>query len=280
MAGSMGKLLALCSVLRRQVFDPVQIAHAHLAIGPETEQRDAGVVVVVEDPVARRRLQQRGQQRTDERAVADHRDALIGGGPLAKLGGDPGRAGLALGPRLVPARPPADIGDRLWHIVVGELCQELGPGDTGVATDAAIAAVVQPDAAVLVDVHPDLWRQVQHPADRLCGVQRAPHRAAVQLGDAVIVRGRSIVLARWEFPISDRFVRPAVGQPQLHAPHVPDQRHPVGGDLQRPDHRRADPAGAAWRGLSAGTGRATAARQSVDLWRGRADRAVRRHQAD
>ncbi len=38
---------------------------------------------------------------------------------------------------------------------------------------------------------------------------------------------------------------PGARRAELHAPGHPAERHPVGGDLQRPDHRRPDPAGAA-----------------------------------
>ena len=47
-------------------------------------------------------------------------------------------------------------------------------------------------------------------------------------------------------------VYPALGGAELHAAGHAAERDPVGGDLQRADHRRADPAGAARR---AATGR-------------------------
>ena len=73
--------------------------------------------------------------------------------------------------------------------------------------------------------------------------------------------------------------------PQLGALNVmglasPDVGDPVGGDLQRADHRRADPAGAARRALPAAAGRAAAAPQPADLRPRRRDRAVHRHQGD
>jgi hypothetical protein len=56
--------------------------------------------------------------------------------------------------------------------------------------------------------------------------------------------------------------------------------HPVGGDLQRADHRGADSAGAQGRALPR-RGRCRAvAPQSGDLRRGRPDRALHRHQGD
>ena len=58
------------------------------------------------------------------------------------------------------------------------------------------------------------------------------------------------------------------------------QRDPVGGDLQRADHRRPDSAGAARREVSPGRRGAAAARQPADLRPRRPDRAVHRHQAD
>ncbi len=45
---------------------------------------------------------------------------------------------------------------------------------------------------------------------------------------------------------------PAVGHSQHHAPGHAGKRHPFGGDLQRPHHRHADPAGAARRALPGG----------------------------
>ena len=45
---------------------------------------------------------------------------------------------------------------------------------------------------------------------------------------------------------------PALGVLEHHAPGHARKRHPLGGDLQRPDHHRADPAGAARRALPAG----------------------------
>ena len=53
---------------------------------------------------------------------------------------------------------------------------------------------------------------------------------------------------------------------------------PVGGDLQRADHRRADAAGAARRGVPGDERRGAAAAQPADLRRRRHRRAVRRHQ--
>ena len=57
----------------------------------------------------------------------------------------------------------------------------------------------------------------------------------------------------------------AVERAQRHAPGEPRQRHPVGGDLQRADHHRADPARAERRALPRGRRRGAAARQPADL---------------
>ena len=62
---------------------------------------------------------------------------------------------------------------------------------------------------------------------------------------------------------------------RLHSPRVGD---PVGGDLQRADHRRADPAGAARRAVPAVERQRDAAPQHLDLRRWRHHHAVRRHQ--
>ena len=53
---------------------------------------------------------------------------------------------------------------------------------------------------------------------------------------------------------------------------------PVGGDLQRADHHRADPAGAEGRRLPPGRRGGAAQAQPRDLWPGRHRRAVHRHQ--
>ena len=73
--------------------------------------------------------------------------------------------------------------------------------------------------------------------------------------------------------------------PQLQALNIMQlqdaaERHPVGDHLQRADHHRADPAGAARRDLPAGRRRGAAAAQPAGLRPGRRDRAVHRHQAD
>ena len=60
---------------------------------------------------------------------------------------------------------------------------------------------------------------------------------------------------------------PALNALNIMRPGDARQRDPVGGDLQRPDHRRPDPAGAAGREVPAGAGRATAAAEPADLRR-------------
>lgn len=73
---------------------------------------------------------------------------------------------------------------------------------------------------------------------------------------------------------------PGAGCVEFHAFDHARKCHPVGGDLQRVDHRRPDPTGPAWRPLPGGGRSATAARQPADLWRWWADHTVCRHQAD
>ena len=73
---------------------------------------------------------------------------------------------------------------------------------------------------------------------------------------------------------------PADGRAQYHGPAHPAERGAGGGDLQRPDHHRADPAGAARREIPAHDGRRAAAAQPADLRRGRRHRALPRHLAD
>ena len=58
---------------------------------------------------------------------------------------------------------------------------------------------------------------------------------------------------------------PAAEHPQRHAPALADERHPLGGDLQRPHHRRAHPAGAARREVPAAAGQPAAAQQPARL---------------
>ena len=49
----------------------------------------------------------------------------------------------------------------------------------------------------------------------------------------------------------------------LHSPH---ERDPVGGDLQRADHHRADPAGAARRAITGPMGAATILRRNLLIY--------------
>ena len=67
---------------------------------------------------------------------------------------------------------------------------------------------------------------------------------------------------------------------QPDAPGHPQQRHPVGRDLQRDHHHPVDSARPARRALPAACGFTAAAREPVGLWGGRADCAIYRHQAD
>ena len=73
---------------------------------------------------------------------------------------------------------------------------------------------------------------------------------------------------------------PALDRLNLMGLASPGQRHPVGRHLQRADHHRPHPAGAAGRQVPPPLGLAPAARQPPDLRPGRGDRPVRRHQAD
>ena len=77
------------------------------------------------------------------------------------------------------------------------------------------------------------------------------------------------------------FVAVAAGarRAQHHGARDAAERDPVGGDLQRADHRRADPAGAQGRGLPAGRRGGAAAPQPARLRARRPRRALHRHQA-
>src|SRR5262249_7549087 len=78
-----------------------------------------------------------------------------------------------------------------------------------------------------------------------------------------------------------RDVRGLLSEPepaQRNASAHAAERHPVGDHLQRLDHHRADPAGAARRALPSAERRPAPVPQPADLRRRRRDRAVRRHQ--
>ncbi len=68
--------------------------------------------------------------------------------------------------------------------------------------------------------------------------------------------------------------------PQHHGPGLGPLGDPVGGHLQRPDHRGAHPAGTAGSAVPGGRRRRGAAAQHRHLRAGRADRPVHRHQSD
>ena len=70
------------------------------------------------------------------------------------------------------------------------------------------------------------------------------------------------------------------GHAEHHASRTPQSRDPLGGHLQRADHRRADPAGAARRPVPARRRGGAAAPEPADLRPRRDHRAVHRHQAD
>ena len=72
---------------------------------------------------------------------------------------------------------------------------------------------------------------------------------------------------------------PALQQAQHPAPAQPAVGDHLGDHLQRADHHRADPAGAARRPLPAGLGAVAAPQEPVDLRRRRADHPVHRDQA-
>ena len=72
---------------------------------------------------------------------------------------------------------------------------------------------------------------------------------------------------------------PQLDGAQHHAACNPATRHPVGRDLQRPDHHRPDPAGPARREVRPVEASRAAPQQPADLRPRRPDRAVHRHQA-
>ena len=74
-------------------------------------------------------------------------------------------------------------------------------------------------------------------------------------------------------------VLPALDRAQRHGPRLAALGDPLGRHLQRPDHRRPDPAGPARRQVPRRVGRRRAAPQPPDLRRRRDHRPVHRHQA-
>ena len=73
---------------------------------------------------------------------------------------------------------------------------------------------------------------------------------------------------------------PGAEQPQHHGSVDPPERHPVGGHLQRPDHRRPCAAFPARRRIPRRAGRGAAAAEPADLRGRRHLRPVHRHQGD
>ena len=79
-------------------------------------------------------------------------------------------------------------------------------------------------------------------------------------------------------PAAFSITYPQLRGPERHAPDDAAQRGALGGDFQRLDHRRADPAGAARRQVPPDRGGSAAAPEPVDLRRRRHHHPVHLHQ--
>ncbi len=121
-------------------------------------------------------------------------------------------------------------------------------------------------------------RLESHQADRDCRGRQAAADDARRANDLQHRQRRGQVLRH--HPGGLRGHLPAVADAQHHAIGDATQRGALGGDLQRADHRRADPAGPTRREVSPARRRDDPAPQPADLRPGRHHLAVHRHQAD
>ena len=147
----------------------------------------------------------------------------------------------------------------------------LAQADVAVAMNTGTQAAKEAGNMVDLDSNPTKLLEIVE-----IGKQLLITRGAL---DHVLDRQRRCQVLR-DHPCGVRVDLPAAHRTERHVPGNAGERHPVGGDLQRADHHRADPARAQRREVSPGGCRAAAAPQSVDLRRRRHHRAVRRHQGD
>ena len=147
----------------------------------------------------------------------------------------------------------------------------LAQADVGVAMNTGTAAAKE--AANMVDLDSDPTKLIE----------------VVAIGKQLLMTRGALTTFTIANDVAKYFaIIPAVfvaTYPELDALNIMQardarERDPVGGDLQRADHHRADAAGAARRRLPAGAGRRAAAAQPADLRPRRHHRAVHRHQAD
>ncbi len=147
----------------------------------------------------------------------------------------------------------------------------LAQADVGVAMQTGTQAARE--AANMVDLDSDPTKLIE----------------VVEIGKQLLITRGALTTFSIANDVSKYFaILPAIfvaTYPELDALNVMRltfaiQRDHVGGDLQRADHRRPGSAGAPRRALRAGGCSGAAAAQLADLWPGRADRTVHRHQAD
>ena len=147
----------------------------------------------------------------------------------------------------------------------------LAQADVGVAMQTGTQAAREAGNMVDLDSDPDQ-------ADR-GGRDRQAAADDARLADDLLDRQRRGQVFR-HHPGAVRGRPARARRSQRHGPRHAAERHPVGHHLQRADHRRADPAGAAGRDLPADRRAGAAAAQPARLRARRRHRAVHRHQAD
>ena len=147
----------------------------------------------------------------------------------------------------------------------------LAQSDVGLAMNSGTSAAK--DAANMVDLDSDPTKLLE----------------VIAIGKQLLITRGSITTFSIANDVAKYFaIVPAMFVtvfPELNALNVmglvdAPERHPVGGHLQRADHRRADPARAAWRLVQARSGERAAPAQPPHLRRRRDHRPVHRDQGD
>ena len=145
----------------------------------------------------------------------------------------------------------------------------LAQSDVGLAMNSGTSAAK--DAANMVDLDSDPTKLLE----------------VIAIGKQLLITRGSITtfsiandVAKYFAILPAMFVAvyPELNGAEHHGPGDAAERDPVGGHLQRADHRRADPARPARRRLPAGAGERAAPAQPAHLRPGRDHRAVHRHQ--